>query len=94
MPVHYISAFKHVCWWFYLNVMRGMQQTRSLNESYVQSTSAAGHTSVKSQVAVHAAVSTSLVRPDFLNSEVMSQVRRQKTFHNDLVPAVPEDASV
>lgn len=32
---------------FYLHVMRGMQQTRSLNESYVQLTGAAGRASVQ-----------------------------------------------
>lgn len=32
---------------FYLHVMRGMQQTRSLNESYIQLTGAAGRASVQ-----------------------------------------------
>ncbi len=72
MLLYYISAFARVCWWFYLCVMGGMQHTRSLNESYVQSMRAAGPTSVHSVksetwVAAHAAVSSSLLRPDFLN---------------------------
>lgn len=50
MPVRYIRAIAYVSWWFYLYVMRGMQQTTCLNESYVQFTEAAGHASVQSVI--------------------------------------------
>lgn len=43
---------------------------------------------------VHAAVNSSLVWADFLNSQVMSQVRREKKFHNCVISADSDDASV
>lgn len=89
--------FTHVCWWLYVCVMRGMQQSRGMNESYVQFMTAAGHAAVFSRFkrkTVHAAVSSSLVWADFLNSQVMSQVRREKKFHNCVISADSDDASV